>query len=322
MSQKSAAALLAIVMMLSAFPMTSSAQLASGLQGALGSTVGPDGALYVTESAVGFITRIDPQTGDMTLFASGLPTPLPLVGFGGAFDVAFLDGVAYVIVTMVDAALGGTEITGVYRMEGADSFTPIADIGAFALANPPATAFEVPTGVQYSMETYRGGFLVADGHHNRVLRVRLNGEVSEFKAFGNIVPTGLEVRGRDIYMAQAGPAPHSPDTGKVVTFTHNSSATEVASGARLAVDVEFGLGQSLYVLSQGEWNGAFPGSQANPETGALFRINGDGTLSLIADELNIPTSMEFIGNDVFIVSLLGDIWLIQDVGRPPFGRGH
>lgn len=322
MCQKSGARLLAIVLTLSVFPMTSSAQLVSGLQGSLGSTVGPDGALYVTESAVGFITRIDPQTGDMSLFASGLPTPLPLVGFGGATDVAFLDGVAYVIVTLVDDTLGGTEITGVYRMEGADSFTPIADIGAFALANPPATAFEAPTGVQYSMETYRGGFLVADGHHNRVLRVRLNGEVSEFKAFGNIVPTGLEVRGRDIYVAQAGPAPHSPDTGKVVTFTHNSPVTEIASGARLAVDVEFGLGRSLYVLSQGEWNGAFPGSQANPETGALFRINGDGTLSLIADELNIPTSMEFIGNDAYIVSLLGDIWLIQDVGRPPFGRGH
>ncbi len=316
------AKLLAIVILLAAFPMTSSAQLASGLRGALGSTVGPDGALYATEAAVGFIARIDPHTGDTSLFASGLPTPLPWVGFGGAMDLAFLDGVAYVIVTLVDPTLGGTEVTGVYRMDGPASFTPIADIGGFALANPPATPFDLPTGVQYSIETYRGGFLVADGHHNRVLEVRLDGDVSEFKAFGNIVPTGLEVRGRDIYMAEAGPAPHLPEDGKVVTFTGSSAATELASGAMLAVDVEFGRGRSLYVLSQGEWNGDFPGSPALPGTGALFELNSDGTLSLIVDELNLPASMEFIGNDAYILTLLGDIWLIEDVGQPPFGRGR
>ena len=33
------------------------------------------------------------------------------------------------------------------------------------------TDFFVPTGVQYALEPYRGGFLVTDGHHNRVLRV-------------------------------------------------------------------------------------------------------------------------------------------------------
>src|SRR5881227_5925 len=47
--------------------------LVTGLEGATGSTVGPDGALYVTEGAAGRISRVDPQTGEKTTFASGLP---------------------------------------------------------------------------------------------------------------------------------------------------------------------------------------------------------------------------------------------------------
>ena len=48
-------------------------QFVTGLQGGSGSTIGPGGALFVTESAVGTISRIDPRTGDVTTFASGLP---------------------------------------------------------------------------------------------------------------------------------------------------------------------------------------------------------------------------------------------------------
>src|SRR5437016_12242900 len=47
-------------------------QLVTGLEGAMGSTIGPDGALYVTEGAVGQIARVDPQTAEKTTFATGL----------------------------------------------------------------------------------------------------------------------------------------------------------------------------------------------------------------------------------------------------------
>src|SRR5258708_4796739 len=47
--------------------------LVTGLEGGSGSTVGPDGALYVTEGAVGRISRVDPETGQVTAFATGLP---------------------------------------------------------------------------------------------------------------------------------------------------------------------------------------------------------------------------------------------------------
>lgn len=147
--------------------------LAAGLEGGSGSTIGPGSALFVTEGAAGRVSRVDPQSGAITTFASGLPQSI--VGIGGAMDVAFIGSTAYVLVTLVGSDVGGTDTVGIYRVDGPSSFTVIADIGEFALLNPPKTDFFVPTGVQYSLEAWRGGLLVTDGHHNRVLRVTLDG---------------------------------------------------------------------------------------------------------------------------------------------------
>jgi hypothetical protein len=62
--------------------------LATGLEGGAGSAIGPDRALYVTETAAGRITRVDPKTGATTTHASGLPEAI--IGLGGAMDIAFL----------------------------------------------------------------------------------------------------------------------------------------------------------------------------------------------------------------------------------------
>ena len=48
--------------------------LASGLEGGSGSTIGPGGALYVTEGLAGRVSRIDLKTGEITTFASGQNT--------------------------------------------------------------------------------------------------------------------------------------------------------------------------------------------------------------------------------------------------------
>ncbi len=211
----SATALLAIVMPATANARPPSStptvtQLVTGLASGSGSTVGPGRALYVTEGAAGRVLRVDPKTGEVTTFASGLPESI--VGIGGAMDVAFIGATAYVLVTLVGADVGGSDVVGIYRVDGPNHSTPIADIGAFSISNPPDTSFFIPTGVQYALETYRGGFLVTDGHHNRVLRVSLNGEITELITFDNIVPTGLAVWGNKVYMAEAeaGPFPTCP----------------------------------------------------------------------------------------------------------------
>lgn len=296
-------------------------QLVTGLEGASGSALGPGGALYVTEGAAGRVSRVDPQTGAVTPFASGLPPSL--IGIGGAIDVAFIGKTAYVLVTLVGFDVGGSDVVGIYRIDGPDAYTIIADIGAYSVNNPPNTSYFVPTGVQYALENYRGGFLVTDGHHNRVLHVTLNGRIRDFKTFGNIVPTGLAVSGNTVYMAEAGPVPHLPEDGRVVAFGPKSlEAKVVAWGAPLLVDVEFGRGRSLYALAQGVWDGAMDGSPALPGTGSLVQVMSGGHFKVLAEGLDQPTSMQFIGNTAYIVTLGGEIWRIDDVSVPPFGKKH
>jgi hypothetical protein len=298
--------------------------LAAGLEGSIGSTIGPDGALYVPEAAVGKISRVDPNTGEVTTFAAGLPKSI--VGFDGAIDVAFIGDTAYALVTLISPDVGGKDIDGIYRLDGPNMFTVVANIGRWSIAHPPKTEFEVPTGVQYALETYRGGFLVTDGHHNRVLRVTLDrcksspppedSNITELIVFGDVVPTGLAVAGNTIYMDEAGPVPHLPRDGKIVEFGFKSpTATEVASGGRLLVDVEFGSRHQLYALAQGVWAGRQAGDPALPNTGSLLKVNDDGGFTVVIDHLDRPTSLEFIGNTAYIISLAGEVWKVEDVSR-------
>lgn len=139
----SATALLAIVMPATANARPPSStptvtQLVAGWASGSGSAVGPGRALYVTEGAAGRVLRVDPKTGEVTTFASGLPESI--VGIGGAMDVAFIGATAYVLVTLVGADLGGSDVVGIYRVDGPNHSTPIADIGAFSISNPPDTS--------------------------------------------------------------------------------------------------------------------------------------------------------------------------------------
>jgi hypothetical protein len=294
---------------------TSAVLLASGLEGASGSAIGPGGALYVPEGAAGRIARVDPQTGEVTTFASGLPPAI--MPIGGATDVAFIGETAYVLVSMVGSDLDpeSDAVVGIYRVDGPDSFTVIADLGTFSIDNPSKSEVFIPSGVYYALEIFDGGFVVTDGHHNRVLYATLDGEVSEMMAFDNIVPTGLAVWGATVYMAEAGPNPHHPEDGKIVTFEPGmSTVTEVASGAPLLVDVEYGRGGKLYALAQGHFpEGSDDGSPAMENTGSLVEANSDGTFTVITDGLNQPTSFEFIGNTAYVVTLTGEIWMIDGV---------
>jgi hypothetical protein len=295
------------------------ALFATGLEGGAGSTIGPGGALYVTERIPGRISRVDPQTGAITTFASGLPAAvLPL---GGVMDVAFFGKTAYALVTLVGPDVGGGDVVGIYRIDGPSSFTVIADIGAYAINNPVPYPVDVPSGVQYALDIYQGDFLVTDGHHNRVYRVTRDGEIDEQIAFANTVPTGLEIWGNTVFMAEAGPVPHLPEDGKILTFgSQSASATAIAAGAPLLVDVERGLGGTLYALSQGDFPaGGPPGSPAMPDSGALVEVTDGGTLSPIVEGLNQPTSMQIIGNSAYVVTLGGEIWKIDGIASPPFG---
>jgi hypothetical protein len=300
--------------------------LFGGLSAGSGSTVGPDGALYVNDPVNGTIVRVDRSTGDASTYADCLPTRLvPALGFSGETDVAFIGDTAYALVTAVsDPLLGGSAADGIYRIDGPHSCSLVADIGAWSAAHQPSGRgfdYVLVTGVQYAMQPWRGGFLVTDGHHNRVLRVGLDGSISELKGFGDVVPTGLAVHGNTIYMAEAGPiVGGGPEHGKIVAIEANSGAvTDVAASGPLLVDVEPGRGQTLFGLAQGTHSNTDAGSPADPNTGELLRVDGHGGFSVVTTGLDRPTSLEIIGNTAYVVSLTGQVWAIDDIAAPPYG---
>jgi hypothetical protein len=300
-------------------------RLASGLAGSIGGTVGPDGMLYVPEFARGEITRIDPETGALQPFAKGFPLPAIPGVYGGVFDVAFLGGTAYALVTLVDApqflndlGVKDTGKNGLYRVDGPNQWTLVADLGEFARQNPPSGFdFFLPEGVQFALEAWNGGFLITDGHHNRVLFVTPAGQVSLLKQYGNVVPTGLDVVRGEVLVAHTGAITGAPGAHQAIGEIARLDGATVAAGISMAVDVQKGPGRSLYALSQGDWDPNLgpdaAGGPALPETGKLLRIGRNGSTRTILEGIDRPTSLHFIGGTAYVVTLTGDLWKIRGV---------
>lgn len=312
-----------------------SSQLASVVDGpctddicSTGSTLGPDGALYVTDSTNGRIRRVDRRSGAVTTYADGLPKAIAGVVGGGITDVAFRGRTAYVLITGTSAfwtELVGSSATpaaeGVYRLDrvgsGTTRATLVADLYAWSEQHPPAIAGDfvfIPGGFTYAMQPFRDGFLVTDAHHNRVLRVRLDGSVSSFADFGrDIVPTGLDLAKRSVLVGFAGPVPHVPDTGRVLALPRKggTAGRTVATGAPLLVDVEVGRRAAVYGLSQGYWPYAGQegkeGYPAAPYTGLLMRADRHGRFQTVAFHLDRPTSFELVGRTAYVVTITGKV---------------
>jgi hypothetical protein len=289
-----------------------------------GSTIGPGGALYVPDGVAGAVLRIDRRSGRVTPYAGGLPPKaFPGADIGGPVDVAFAGPTAYVLVTLVSGTFLGEPFgdpeaeNGLYRIERDGSNTLVADLGQWSVDNPPEPAFFVDTGVHFALEPYRGGFLVTDGHHNRVLWVDRHGSIHEFAAFGNVVPTGLETAFGLVLIAQMGPIPHRPEDGKVIAVRAGREPREVASGASMLIDVEWGPHGKLYGLAQGQWDGVGEGSRALPNTGRLVVVGRHGDLKPVVDRygqelvLDRPVSVEFVGDTAYVLSVTGDVYRVD-----------
>ncbi len=291
-----------------------------------GSTIGPRGALYVTDGVAGEVLRIDRRSGRVAPYADGLPPKAFMGDIGGPVDVAFAGRTAYVLVTLVSgtilgdppAPFGDPEAkNGLYRIERDGSNTLVADLGQWSVDNPPEPAFFVDTGVHFALEPYRGGFLVTDGHHNRVLWVSRHGSIHEIATFGNVVPTGLETAFGRVFVTQLGPIPHDPEDGKVVALRPGREPREVASGASMLIDVERGPHGKLYGLSQGQWDGVGEGSRALENTGRLVVVGRHGDLRPVVDRrgrelvLDRPTSLEFVGSTAYVVSVTGVVYRVD-----------
>ncbi len=176
---------------------------------------------------------------------------------------------------------------GIYRVDGPTSFTVIADIGAFSVANPAETDVRRPdrTSSTRWSRTAAGSWsptgttTACCGSHSTARSPKLI-------AFDNIVPTGLAVPGQHACSwPRPAPSRTCPRTARSCRSCRSRRlATEVASGARLLVDVEFGRGPTLYALSQGDLPGRRLRRLARRcrTPAQLVKVNWDGTFTVVA----------------------------------------
>lgn len=279
--------------------------LAGGLLGSVGAAIGPDGALYVAEGAVGQIRRVSLANGSPSVFAANLP--IQVIPLGGVIGVAFHGQTAYALVTLVHPF--GAGVDGIYRIEADGSYTIIADLGAFSVANPPPPGFDyfVDSGLHFAIEAVDDGFLVSDGHLNRVLHVTLAGAIRVVEQFGNVAPAGLIEQDNVIYMAEVGPVPHDAGDGRIEAFSWFEPRL-VAAGMPMIVDVAMGDQGRLFALSQGDFAGGNPGDPAAPDTGRLLEVRPDGTFRVLAEGIDRPSAVNVHGPHAIVVTLTGEVW--------------
>ena len=291
-----------------------------------GSTIGPDGALYVTHSLGGKLLRINPASGAATVVGRGLPKQVPGFGVGGPMDVSFIGDIAYVMVSVAGAEVGGPDETmGIYRLKRNGTFAVFADLSTWSREHPPKDPdWFIGGGVQYSMDVWRGGFLITDAHLGRVIRVNRHGRISEMVGFATTdsVPLGLEVVEGKVFLTTAGAIPHQPFTAKVRKVRPNGTTKVVARwgpgyrGNRgLIVDVERDSDGPMYGLLQGHWNlEPTPENEGFPpahDTGEIVVVRADGTFRTVARKLDQPTSMELVGDVAYVVTYTGTVLRIE-----------
>ena len=141
------------------------------------------------------------------------------VGLAMAASSPEARSIAYVLVTLVSGEITGVgpfgdanDKNGIYRLERNGSFTLVADIGAWSVANPPVPAFFVD-------------------------RVDRNGSIKEVATLGNVVPTGLEVAKDRVFFTEAGPIRMNQKTAKSLPcFVECASGMAAITAAAADID--------------------------------------------------------------------------------------
>jgi hypothetical protein len=323
-------------------PPSAGTLLASGLVSTQGAAVGPDGALYVTEGGTGGdievtppddfpadepvpgfgltgrVSRIDPETGERTTEADGLPSlGNEEEGGFGLVDVAFSGATMYVLTTGDADAFGQEEWpNGIYRVNG-DDIDLIADISAFNRENPVEFPDAGPGGNPFALDIRGSEFFVTDGNYNRILRISSNGDINILTEFDNVVPTGLEAgTGGPVLMTQFGAFPHTASNSFLVSIAlPTGTTTNVAGGFAQLIDVENGPGGATYALQFGSTDTS---PEGDPFSGKILSLEG-GTLTPLVTGFMLPTSLDFSGDTAYVTTLLGEVWQIENFSavEPP-----
>jgi hypothetical protein len=266
------------------------------------------------------ISMID-ASGVRTTFVGNLPSSQTSPSLGslisGVADVAFIDDTLYALLAGAGCSHGVQGVpNGIIRVNPDRTWTLIADLSAFQMANPvrnPEPGDFEPDGTWYSMIAVRGDLYAVEPNHGELDRITPDGQISRVSDIsanqGHIVPTAVAYHG-NFYVGNLKLFPIVPGSSKIFKINPAGQIKTVVEGLTTVLGVAFDHHERMYVLE----NTTVPGFPT-PDTGRVVRVDHSGALEIIASGLSLPTAMTFGPDGNLYVSNVG-------FGPPPIGLGQ
>ena len=108
------------------------------------------------------------------------------------------------------------------------------------------------------------------------------------------LPTGLARHGDSHYVTLFGGCPHVPNSGKLVEITRDGRQKTLVAGLNMPIDVAVDGAGDLWILEfalLAPRNDCFTDLLEQNPSGRLSRINGQGMLETILDDLHFPAGL-------------------------------
>ena len=291
--------------------------IASGLTNPRGFDWGPDGSLYLAQAGWGGDNEVrivegfsvtNGLTSSVATVADGCATP---VAFGlpstlwveagwtwGVMDVAFLDGVPYVLISGAGPSwFSPSSSSGVYRLNEDGTMTLIGDVSSWLPNNPPE---EIPfdygqDGSLFDLEAAGDALLLSEAVGGQLLRVSLDGEITSVAdlSVGHLVPTGIAVDEEgNAYIGHETAAPYTEGGAPVLKVTPDGEVSEHWTGLTVTTDVALGPDGALYAV---EMATGFSGDSAEmpPNSGRIVRQSGPDSFEEVVTDLPYPVNLGF-----------------------------